>query len=257
MLTVNNCSVRIGKVSIVDDVNFDLRPGQWLMLAGPNGAGKTSLLKAIARSLKSSGNMLFDGQDIAKMPSRGLARSMAVLQQSHNLSYAFTVRELVALGRYAHQSAWSHQDLGGQQKIDEAIELCGLTALKNQNALTLSGGELQRAFLAQVFAQDTPLLLLDEPVSHLDLPYQQSIFDLIDQWLKTPGRAVLSVVHDLQLARKYGSHGLLMKQGKRLAFGPMDEVFTRDNLKQAFDMDVSAWFDGLHAAWADLQTLAD
>lgn len=257
MLQVNNCMVTIGKVEIVKDVSFDLQKGRWLMLAGPNGAGKTSLLKAISLSIKSTGQMLIDGQDIRRLPARQLARKLAVLQQSHTLSYSFTVRELVALGRYAHQSAWSHQDDEGQQKIDEALELCGLTALQNQNALTLSGGELQRAFLAQVFAQDTPLLLLDEPVSHLDLPYQQNIFNLIANWLKTPGRAVLSVVHDLQLARKYGSHALLMKEGRSLAFDRIDRVFTREHLQTAFDMDVSGWFGDLYTAWSDLQNTMD
>ncbi len=160
---------------------------------------------------------------------------------------------MVALGRYAHLSAWSKRDDLGAQKVDEAIRLCGLDGLREQNVLTLSGGELQRSFLAQVFAQDAPLLLLDEPVSHLDLSFQQSIFDLVSLWLKTPGRAVLSVVHDLLLARKYGTHALLMREGRVLASGDIASAFRQENLEKVYGMDVGEWFKTLYQPWDDGQ----
>ena len=115
--------------------------------------------------------------------------------------------------------------------------------------LTLSGGELQRTFLAQLFAQNPRVLLLDEPTNHLDLVYQKQVFELIGAWLKTPGRAVASVVHDLSLARAYGSHALLLDAGKTRAYGEIADVFTPTHLDAAYDMDVSAWMHGLLNQW--------
>jgi iron complex transport system ATP-binding protein len=215
------------------------------------------LLKAVAQSVPYQGKIILSGNDACKMNTRKMAKMLAVLEQTHSVGYSFTVEELVNLGRYAHQTAFSHADPEGARKVEHALELCGLIELRKQNVMTLSGGELQRAFLAQVFAQDAPLLLLDEPVSHLDLAYQQDIFELISKWLEFPGRAVLSVVHDLQLARRYGTHVFLMKQGKCVSYGETDDVFTQNNLYQAFGIDVNTWFDWLYAPWLDGQNKAD
>ncbi len=254
MLQAERLGVNYRGFEAVKDVSFHLKAGQWLMLAGPNGAGKSSLLQAVAQTVPCTGKVIIQGSDAKSLSARALARRLAVLRQSHSLGYAFTVEQLVTMGRYAHQTAFSRGDPQGRQKVEEALALCGLSGIRGQNALTLSGGELQRAFLAQVFAQDAPLLLLDEPASHLDLAYQQSTFELIAGWLKTPGRAVMSVVHDLQLARRYGSHALLMREGRCLASGEMEQVFSDGRLQQAFGMEVRAWFSFLQAPWADGQT---
>ena len=253
MLSVRKLSVSYLDFDAVSDVSLELESGQWLMLAGPNGAGKSTIIKAISNSLKFDGQVLVAGQDVTRLSSRQLALHMAVLQQSHAVGFAFTVEELVQFGRYAHQRRFSHSDPRGRELVNEAIAVCGLSAIRTQNVLTLSGGELQRAFLAQAFAQDAPLLLLDEPASHLDMTYQQTLFELIATWLKTKGRGVISVVHDLQLARRYGSHALLLNQGRLVASGSMDAVFTRDNLQQVYGMDVNAWLNWLHAPWLDGQ----
>ena len=249
MLKVDQLSVSYRGFDAVRGLSFNVQPGQWLMLTGPNGAGKSSLLSAIAQTVPSKGSILLSGQDTRKLPAKELARRLAVLRQGHSLGYSFTVEELVSLGRYAHQRPFSHKDPEGRAKVEEALILCGLVEKRRQNALTLSGGELQRAFLAQVLAQDSPLLLLDEPASYLDLHHQQSLFELIARWLQTPGRAVVSVVHDLLLARRYGSHALLMHKGACLACGPLHQVFSEENLRQAFDMEVNSWFSWLYAPW--------
>ncbi|NLW20701.1 MAG: ABC transporter ATP-binding protein [Clostridiales bacterium] len=253
MLKVTGLGVNYRGLEAVRDVSFHLQAGQWLMLAGPNGAGKSSLLQAVAQTVPATGSILVGGDEARRLPARTLARRLAVLRQTHSLGYAFTVEQLVSLGRYAHQGAFSRGDPQGRQKVEEALALCGLDQIRKQNALTLSGGELQRAFLAQVFAQDAPLLLLDEPASHLDLAYQQSIFGLIALWLRTPGRAVMSVVHDLQLARRYGSHVLLMREGRSLAWGPIDQALTDHHLQEAYGLDVRAWFTWLQDPWVDGQ----
>ena len=129
--------------------------------------------------------------------------------------------------------------------------MTGLTDLCHASMLTLSGGETQRVFLAQVFAQDPQVLILDEPANHLDLKYQQHIFSLIREWLKEPGRAVLSVVHDLSLARKYGTHAVLMDHGKSISQGAITEVMTPENLQQVYGMDVYAWMREMLSQWQE------
>ena len=116
---------------------------------------------------------------------------------------------------------------------------------------TLSGGEQQRVFLAQVLAQDPALMILDEPANHLDLPFQQELFSLVSEWLKAPGRAVITVLHDLSLARLYGTQALLLKAGRPVAQGPAGEVLTRENLRQVYGMDVFAWMQDMLAGWQE------
>ncbi len=249
MLSVQGLCVRYRKSVALQDVTFSLQAGQWLMVAGPNGAGKSTLLKAIAQTVPSSGSIALSGKDARRLPPRAFARLAATLPQQNPLGGAFKVREVVALGRYSHRGFFSSGDPGGGEKIGEALAFCGLAGMEERSILTLSGGELQRVFLARVFAQDAPLLLLDEPASHLDLAYLRGVFDLVSRWLQTPGRAVLSVVHDLQLARRYGSHALLMDHGRVKAFGAADDALDAGNLRAVYQMDVPAWFDWLYAPW--------
>ena len=121
--------------------------------------------------------------------------------------------------------------------------------MRHASVLTLSGGELQRVFLAQLFAQAPQILLLDEPANHLDLVYQKQIFSLIREWLAQPGRAVLSVVHDLSLARAYGTHAVLMQHGRCVSQGPLDRVLTPENLQQVYGMDVYGWMQDMLKKW--------
>lgn len=250
MLKAENITVRFGERTVVDHLSFHLHEGQWLMLVGPNGAGKSTLIETISQGVAYTGNILLEGRDIRRFKAAQLARKVGVLAQKNVVGYAYTVDEVVGLGRYAYtQSFLSARDDGGKDQVERALSLTGLTDLRHASVLTLSGGELQRTFLAQVFAQNPQILILDEPANHLDLKYQQHIFSLISDWLKTPGRAVISVVHDLSLAKKYGTHAVLMNRGKNISQGKIDEVLTQDNLKTVYDMDVYGWMRDMLEQW--------
>ena len=251
MLKAENITVRYGEHTVVDQLSFHLKEGQWLMLAGPNGAGKSTLIETISQGVPYTGSIQLDGQDIRRLKPSQLARRIGVLAQKNTVGYAYTVEEVVGLGRYAHTSGFlSSRDDGGKACVEKALEMTGLTDLRRANVLTLSGGELQRTFLAQVFAQDPQILILDEPANHLDLVYQKHIFSLIQQWLRLPGRAVISVVHDLSLARKYGTHAVLMNRGKCIAQGETAGVLTPERLQAVYDMDVYQWMRELLGQWA-------
>ena len=250
MLQGKNISVQYGVQTAVHQVSFTLQPGQWLMLAGPNGAGKSTLIRAIAQTIPYTGRITLDGNDLRSLRPAERAKQIAVLSQHHSAQYGYTVEEIVQLGRYAHRKGFfSPRPEGEDQRIDDALALTGLTDYRRRSVLTLSGGELQRVFLAQVFAQNPKVLLLDEPANHLDLPYQQHIFSLLSDWLREPGRAVLSVVHDLSLAKKYGTHTLLMHQGHCVACGETDEVLTPRSLQAVYGIDVNAWMKDLLSRW--------
>lgn len=250
MLTAENVTVRYDRHTVVDKLSFRLEEGQWLMLIGPNGAGKSSLISAITQGVPYTGQIALEGRDVRTYKPAQLARRIGVLSQQHSVGYAYTVEEVVGLGRYAYSAGFlSGRDDEGSAKVEQALHITGMTALRHASMLTLSGGEMQRAFLAQVFAQDPSILILDEPANHLDLVYQKHIFSLIRDWLKTPGRAVLSVVHELSLARRYGTHAVLMHQGRCVARGPMDDVLTPDNLQAVYGMDVNQWMRELLGQW--------
>ncbi len=249
MLDVRNLGVRYGVFRAVDGVSFTVNPGDWLMIAGPNGAGKSTLLNAVAQGVPYTGEVLLGGKDARRIPPRSRARRMGLLGQTHTMGYAFTVEEIVRLGRYAYSGAFAGPDAADERAVAEALAFTGMEPYRAHSVLTLSGGELQRAFLAQLFAQNPPLLLLDEPTNHLDLAYQKQAFQLIRGWLKQPGRAAVSVVHDLSLARMFGTRALLLNEGRAVALDGVEETLSRENLSRVYGMDVHAWMGELLAQW--------
>ena len=252
VLRAEHVTVAYGGHAVVDDVSFSLEAGQWLMLVGPNGAGKSTLIGAITQGVAYSGRIELEGRDIRAYTPAQRARRLGVLTQQHSVGYAYTVEEVVSLGRYAHSRGMlAGRDEDGEACVARALEMTGMTALRRASMLTLSGGEVQRAFLAQVFAQEPQLLILDEPANHLDLVYQRHIFSLVQGWLDQPGHAVLSVVHDLSLARRYGTHALLLDRGHAVAQGTVREALADDRLQAVYGMDVAGWMRELLGVWND------
>lgn len=251
MLDIRNLSVKIGSHMIVDDVSFQVKEKQWLMIAGPNGAGKSTVINAVSQGIPYTGTVFFDGLDIAKCKPIERAKKIGVLMQYHYVGYSFKVEEVVKLGRYAHSPGlFSKSTDEDSEKVRMAMEMTGILPMKDQSVLTLSGGEMQRTFLAQLLAQDPQLLILDEPTNHLDLVYQKQIFELVREWIDHTGRGVVSVVHDLSLAKAYGTHGVLMDKGKLIASGDIDQVLTSENLKKTYSMDVKQWMRNMLSLWS-------
>ncbi len=250
LLDVKNLTVRYGSLTIAEDVSFSLDEGDWLMIVGPNGAGKSTVINAVSQGVPYTGEVRVVDRDVKRLRPQELARLVGVLAQTHAMGYGFTVDSVVRLGRYAYApglfSGGRDED---ERMVQRALELTGMTRFADHNVLTLSGGELQRTFLAQLFAQNPKVLLLDEPTNHLDLVYQKQVFGLIAEWIKLPGRAVISVVHDLSLARAYGTKALLLDGGKTAAYGAPEDVFSPECLNKAYTMDVAAWMRSMLAQW--------
>ncbi len=249
MLKVQSLSVTAGGKTIIQDITFQVRAGDWLMLVGPNGAGKSTLLNALAQGMPYKGQALFEGEPLKGMRAGRRARQLGLLGQRSQPGSAFTALEVIRLGRYAHSSFLNGLSPQDEEAVLTAAGQMGVEGYLHQSLLTLSGGELQRVFLAQLLAQDPKLLLLDEPANHLDLLYQRQLFELIDRWRAQGDRAVISVAHDLSLARRWGSRGLLLHQGRMVASGDIHQVLATDNLRAAYHMDVPAYMREMLLAW--------
>ncbi len=250
MLEARDLTVRYGERAVVDGVSFTLEEGRWLMLIGPNGAGKSTIVNAVAQSAPYTGEVFFRGENVRRYRPTELARNIGILSQNHSVGYSFTVEEVVRLGRYSYAPGiFSRHSDADEESVERALELTGLTPLMEQSVLTLSGGELQRTFLAQLLAQNPKLLILDEPTNHLDLVYQKQVFALISEWLREPGRAVISVVHDLSLARAYGTDALLLSGGRPVYSGPIEGAFAPETLNEVYSMDVGEWMRRMLGQW--------
>jgi len=252
-LEAKNIYVSYGSLTIVKDVSFTLNDGEWLMICGPNGAGKSTLVGAVTQGIPYSGEAFYDGTNIKRFKPFELAERFGVLTQSNSVNYSFSVEELVRLGRYSHSGGFfkNRSDSDDEHYVASALQKSGLEHLRKQSLLTLSGGELQRAFLAQVFAQNPKVLILDEPTNHLDLVYQKRIFELIQEWLTEPGRAVLSVVHDLNLAKAFGTRVLLMDKGEVVSDGTPASALNSETLNRVYNMDVAEWMRSMLEQWVD------
>lgn len=252
MLDVKNLSVKYGETEILNDINFNIDSGDWLMIIGPNGAGKTTIAKAISQSISYSGEIIMNNKNVSEMDYKEKAINIGVLMQNHYVAYSYTVKEVVSLGTYSRREGFfSRKEKGEKEKINEALEKTGLLDMKDRSILTLSGGEIQRTFLSQLLLQNPKLMILDEPTNHLDLVYQEEVFELIDKWRKEKDRAVISVVHDLRLARAYGNKVLLLDKGEVFSFGDTEDVMTRENLKNVYNIDVYRWMNELNEKWED------
>ncbi|RIQ24365.1 ABC transporter ATP-binding protein [Jiangella rhizosphaerae] len=214
-------------------------------LIGPNGSGKSTLLRALARlHLPTSGDISFhDGTDVLTLDPRELARRVTLLAQSRTTPGGLCVRELVEYGRHPHRARWTGRDPGAEQAIARAMALTGIEALADRPVQALSGGQAQRVWLASCLAQDTGLLLLDEPTTFLDLRYQIEILDVVRELADDHGIGVGLVLHDLDQAAAVADRILLLEGGTVTADGTPREVLTPENLSRAYGIRVDVDVD--------------
>ena len=250
MLRIKHLSCGYGGPPIVRDVSFQVREGERLCILGPNGCGKTTLLRALAGLLPSQGVMEMEGTDLRTLPPRHRAKKLALMSQLSPAAFDYTVYEAVMLGRYAHQrggllAGESEADRGA---VENSLQLTGTWELRNRLVTQLSGGQLQRVFLARTFAQDPQAILLDEPTNHLDLRYQVELIDSLRAWASRPGRCVVGVLHDINLALAFASTVLLLDRGSVLVCESI-ENFDLDLLDSLYGMDVRDYMKTTLQRW--------
>ncbi|MBP1852013.1 ABC transporter ATP-binding protein [Rhizobium halophytocola] len=239
MLKTEGLTLGFGTKVVIDDLSLELPEGRMTAILGPNGCGKSTLLRALARLMPPMrGTVRLGDDDIHAMDTRRLARQLAILPQSPRAPEGITVRDLVRRGRTPWRgllAAWSQADA---EACARALDAVGLQALSDRPIDALSGGQRQRAWIALVLAQNTPLLLLDEPTTWLDLKHQLEVLSLLQARNRDTGATVVTVLHDLNLAARFFDHLVLMGPQGLVAVGSPDTVLTEANLLVAFGLAV-------------------
>lgn len=253
-LEVVNLSCRRGDSTILQGVSFGVDPGEVVGLVGPNGAGKSTLLRCLGGLWPSQGTIRLEGDDLRSLRPGEVALRAALLHQDSHLPFPFPVETVVMMGRYPHQRRFRPESAEDRQKVQSVMAYTDIEALAGRPLDQLSGGERQRVFFAKVLAQDTPLLLLDEPSASLDLTHQEQIFQYA-QTLASEGKTVVVAVHDLRLAARYCHRVLLLHQGRLLAEGVPEDVLTPQNLASAYGVAVKVYRDPV-TGWLSFHTAA-
>lgn len=221
------------------DLGITIPDNSFTVIIGPNACGKSTLLRALSRMLKpTEGSVYLDGRLISSYPSKEVARTLGLLPQSSVAPDGITVADLVARGRYPHQKMlkqWSSTD---ERVVSEALEATGVADLSTRLVDELSGGQRQRVWLAMVLAQQTPLLLLDEPTTYLDIAHQMDVLDLCADLHYERDHTLVAVLHDLNHACRYATHLIMMKEGRVVAEGPPAEIITETLVREVFEMPV-------------------
>jgi len=239
MISIQNVFAGYGAKIVLHDVTVELQGGNFLGLIGPNGSGKTTLLRLASGVLPARrGSVRLRGDNLHEVARREIARIMAFLPQDIALTFAFTVREVVLMGRSPHLSRFVQESREDMKIVDRAMELAGIAHLADRIVSEISGGERQRAFIAMCLAQQPEVLLLDEPTNHLDIAHQLSILDLIRTLNRERGMTVVSVFHDLNLAAEYCEKVVVMNDGRVVAFGTPEETLTAEMIRNVFGAEV-------------------
>ncbi|MFE5261255.1 ABC transporter ATP-binding protein [Streptomyces coelicoflavus] len=235
-LAARAVTVGYGSRSVIDGLDVAIPPGVITTIIGPNGCGKSTLLRTLSRLLKpTGGTVVLDGEDIAALRTRDVAKKLGLLPQAPVAPEGLTVSDLVARGRHPHQSwlrQWSSDDA---EVVERALAMTGVSDLADRPVDSLSGGQRQRVWISMTLAQGTDLLLLDEPTTYLDLAHAVDVLDLVDD-LHESGRTVVMVLHDLNLATRYSDHLVVMREGAILAQGHPRDVITAGLLHEAFGL---------------------
>lgn len=234
MFLISNLHVFYGSAHVLHGIDLTVRDKRFTALIGPNGSGKSTLLGAMAGTVRSqSGNVAVGARKVQEYPKREFARLVSFLPQHTQTPTDLSVRELLVQGRFPWRKwlgGWSSKD---QDAVSRAAELCQIEALMDRPLSSLSGGQLQRAWIAMTLAQDAPIILLDEPTTYLDVANQLSLLDLLSV-LRDAGRTVVAILHDLNQAARYADELVMMRDGRIVAQGETSRIFTDRNIEKVF-----------------------
>ncbi|AWL39888.1 MULTISPECIES: ABC transporter ATP-binding protein [Streptomyces] len=242
-LTARGLTLAYEDRTVVHELDLAVPDGRVTVIVGPNACGKSTTLRALGRLLKpAGGSVLLDGTELSRIPTRKIAQSVGLLPQTPVAPEAITVSDLVARGRQPHQHWWQQWSDADERAVTEAMERTDVTALAERSVDELSGGQRQRVWIAMALAQDTDLLLLDEPTTYLDIAHQVEVLDLVRKLAApaadgTRGRTVVTVLHDLNQAARYADHLVAMKAGRIVAEGRPEDVVTAGLVREVFGLE--------------------
>lgn len=251
MLEVENLYTGYDKKEIIKNINFKVKRGENLCIVGPNGCGKSTLLKSIANILEYKGNVKIDGKEVSEISRLELAKKIGLMSQITQLYFPYTVYDTVSLGRYAYsKGAFARLSSKDTKIIIDSMKKVGIYELKDKMITELSGGQLQRVFLAKVFAQNPDVILLDEPTNHLDFKHQIELLENLNDWSKNNNKIVVGVLHDLNLVQYFAHNVLILKDGKEVEYGLPEEVLSGSTLNKVYGIDIKDFMKNILQKWA-------
>jgi iron complex transport system ATP-binding protein len=237
-ITTKSLAVAYDDNLVVEDLDMQIPRGKITVIIGPNGCGKSTVLKAVGRILKPKGGMVYlNGNDIQHLSTKEIAQKMAILPQSPQAPSGLTVGELVTYGRFPHQRGFGKLKPEDKKIIAWALEVTKLTEFETTAVDNLSGGQRQRVWIAMALAQQTDLILLDEPTTYLDLAYQLEVLELLHRLNREQGCTIVMVLHDLNLAARFADYMIAIRCGDIICHGSPEEVMTTEVLKETFHID--------------------
>jgi len=237
MLHIHNLSFSYAQKNVLQDISFYVERGDFWVILGPNGAGKSTLIKLLAGLLKaSSGTISISGSPITSYSVKELSKKIAYIPQRQNVIFDFTLFDMVLMGRNPYHSVWRSAGKEDSEIVLDAIEQTHLIDLKDKLFAELSGGEQQRTLLARAMSQQAEIMLLDEPLTNLDIVHQYEILDILTKLNQKQKITVVMVLHDIALTKNYAQQVLLLKKGKNIASGQCEDVFTSHNIRTLFDI---------------------
>lgn len=237
-LTATGVTLAYGDRTIVDGLDLDIPTGGITAIIGANGCGKSTLLRAFARLLAPrEGHVLLDGHDVQKTPSKAVARTLGLLPQSPTAPEGIAVADLVGRGRHPHQKLLARLSAHDYEVVAESLAATDTTDLADRAVDELSGGQRQRVWIAMALAQETDILLLDEPTTFLDVAHQIEVLDLLTDLNRDRGTTIVMVLHDMNMAARYADHIVAMREGRIVASGAPAEVITDRMISDVFSLD--------------------
>lgn len=241
MIELKNLSAGYDGIDVIRNISLELDAGVNLCIVGPNGCGKTTLLKAIAGIIPIKGDVLIDGKSIKNMKRHEIAKEIAVMSQISSLYFSYTVFETVLLGRYLYMKDNLLKEPSNHDRayVEKCLETVGMLGQRDKQIDTLSGGQMQRVFLARTLAQEPNIILLDEPTNHLDLKNQKELIDYLNEWSKENNHSVIGVFHDINQAMKLGDYVLVLEEGNAIALDKPEEIINKNLLNDVYEMDVA------------------
>lgn len=238
MIEIHQVSKSYGEKVVVSDVELPLEKQKLTAFIGPNGAGKSTLLSIISRLIpQDTGEIYLDHNEIKAWKSKELAKKLSILKQQNHLALRLTVRELVNFGRFPYSKGRLTEE--DQRLVTAALENLGLTEMAEEYIDTLSGGQLQRAYIAMILAQDTDYILLDEPLNNLDMNFAVQMMQILRKLVDELGKTVLIVLHDINFAATYADEIVAMKHGKLFASGPTKDIINKEVLNPLYEMEIN------------------
>ena len=238
-LQLSGLEFGFGDQPVLRGVDLRVEAGEFCCLLGPNGSGKTTLIQLAAGAFSpASGSVRIFGRELGDWDRRELARNVAVVPQRFELAFPYTVEEVVLLGRVPHRGPLALDRPADREIARDAMQATSVIHLASRRMSELSGGEHKRVVVAKALAQQPRLLLLDEPAAHLDIRHQVGLYSLIEKVRRQTGLSVLAAVHDLNLAAAYGERFALLKDGRMVCSGPMEQVMTYKRLREVFEIDI-------------------